>query len=418
MKLELLWGRTSLALELPDDRILGVLDPASGDDGLSEADLIENALANPVGSLPLRRLALPDQRVAVVTSDITRPCPSHLLLPPLLAELEAAGLKPEQITIVFALGVHRPHTEAEMRKLAGDAIFERYSCIDHDMERCVRLGVTAAGTPVDIFRPVAEANLRICLGNVEYHYFAGYSGGAKALMPGVSSRAAIQNNHRMMVLAEACAGGLEDNPLRRDLDEAGAIAGIDFILNVVLDAHKRVRGAFAGHMIQAHRAACAFLDGYNSVTIPAEADVVVASAGGFPKDINVYQAQKALDNAIKAVRPGGVVVWLGECAEGLGEHVFERWVNEADSPDDLIQRVEKEFELGGHKAVAIAMAVKKARVFFVTALPPDLAKKLYVEPFADAQTALDAALKLKGPDAGVLIMPHAASTLPRLAVHV
>ena len=241
------------------------------------------------------------------------------------------------MTLVFGLGSHRHQTEAEMRHLAGPA-FDRIRCVDSDCTDCVRMGVTGRGTPVDITRAVAEANFRICLGNVEYHYFAGYSGGAKAIMPGVSSRDAIQANHRMMVQNEACAGRLEGNPLRMDIEEAGRICGIHYIVNVVLDEHKQIIFAAAGDVTAAHRAGCRYLDTLYRKPIPQRADIVLVSQGGAPKDLNLYQTQKALDNAKHAVRPGGIIILIGSCKEGLGEKCFERWIQEAKCSHDLIDR--------------------------------------------------------------------------------
>ena len=167
------------------------------------------------------------------------------------------------------------------------------------------MGTASAGTPVDITRVVAEADYRICLGNIEFHYFAGYSGGAKAIMPGVSTRDAIQANHAMMVRPEACAGNIKNNPIRNDIEEAGRICGIDFIVNVILSENKKVLMAVAGDPVGAHRAGCQFLDTLYLKELEKPADIVLVSQGGAPKDLNLYQTQKALDNARHAVRGGG-----------------------------------------------------------------------------------------------------------------
>ena len=355
MKLELGFGQGTQTLEVPDQNVMGVLEPNAVPAGLTGTAEVARALAEPIGAPLLRQVVRPGETVAIVTSDITRPCPTAKILPPVLAELAAGGIRREDITLVFALGSHRPHTEEEMRRLAGP---------DYDTLRCgdsvgdfVHLGETRRGTPVDIVRTVAEADRRICLGNIEYHYFAGYSGGAKAIMPGVSTRAAIQANHTMMVLPEACAGHLEGNPLREDIEEAAAICGVDYLVNVVLDAHKEIVKAVAGDVTAAHRAGCRYLDGLYQVTIPHRADIVVVSQGGAPKDLNLYQTQKALDNAKHAVRPGGTIVLVGSCKEGLGEATFGRWIQEAQKPSDLTDRVQRHFELGGHKAAAIVLSV-------------------------------------------------------------
>ena len=252
----------------------------------------------------------------------------------------------------------------------------------------------------------------VCLGNIEYHYFAGYSGGAKAIMPGVSTRAAIQANHSAMVMDAARAGALDGNPVRNDIEEVTKFLPIDFILNVVLDENKRIIKAVAGHHVEAHREGCKFLDSLYKVKNKLRADIVITTPGGFPKDINLYQAQKALDNAKYAVRDGGIIILLAACTEGYGEGVFERWINESSSPDDLIEKIGRNFELGGHKAAAIALVEKKAKVFIVSDMPFEMSRKIYMEPFDDIQKAIDTAFSELGPDARVLLMPYGGSTLP------
>ena len=413
MKLELGFGQGTQTLEIPDQNVMGVLEPNPVPTGLTGTAEVARALAEPIGAPLLRQVVRPGETVAIVTSDITRPCPTAKILPPVLAELEAGGIRREDITLVFALGSHRPHTEEEMRRLAGPD-YDTLRCLD-SVGDFVHMGDTRRGTPVDIFRPVAEADRRICLGNIEYHYFAGYSGGAKAIMPGVSTRAAIQANHTMMVLPEACAGRLEGNPLREDIEEAAAICGVDYLVNVVLDAHKEIVKAVAGDVTAAHRVGCRFLDGLYQVSIPHRADIVVVSQGGAPKDLNLYQTQKALDNAKHAVRPGGIVILMGSCKEGLGEATFGRWIQEAEKPSDLTDRVQRHFELGGHKAAAIAMVLASAEVYLVSEMDPALTRKCFLEPFETVQAAFDHAFARLGPEAQVLVMPYGGSTLPRVA---
>ena len=259
---------------------------------------------------------------------------------------------------------------------------------------------------------MAEADRRICLGNIEYHYFAGYSGGAKAIMPGVSTRAAIQANHSRMVLPECCAGALETNPLRMDIEEAGALVGIDFILNVVLSEHKEILRAVAGDATKAHREGCKFLDMLYRKPLREAADIVLVSQGGAPKDLNLYQTQKALDNAKHAVRDGGVIILIGSCREGLGERTFEEWMTSAPSAHSLIERIGRDFKLGGHKAAAIAMVLEKAEVDLVSELDDDFVRSIFLTPYKSAQEALDRAFMKLGPNATVLAMPYGGSTLP------
>ncbi len=415
MRLKFGFGDGVETVEAPDDNVLGILAPNAMKLGKTGTDAVAEALRYPVDSPPLREIVRPGEKVAVVTSDATRPMPTYQVMPAILDELYAGGVKPEDITLVFGLGVHRRQTEAEIKKLAGDRAFREIRCVDSDPDDCVHFGVTARGTPVDFTRAVAEADRRVCLGNIEYHYFAGYSGGAKALMPGVSTRAAIQRNHSLMVNPDACAGKLAGNPLREDIEEAARMVGIDFILNVVLDEHKRIVCAVAGDPVKAHRAGCRFLDQFYLKAIPERADIVLVSQGGSPKDLNLYQTQKALDNAKHAVKKGGVVILIGSCREGLGEETFEAWMTQSPSPESMIERIQRDFCLGGHKAAAIAMVLQDADIYLVSDLADDFVRKIFLTPYPSAQAALDAALQKLGPDATILAMPYGGSTLPKAA---
>ena len=329
MKLTFGFGSSVQEVEVPERNLIGELHANDVPLGLTGEAEVARALQEPIGSPRLRDIVRPGETIAIVTSDITRPMPTAKVMPALLDELYAGGVRPEDVTLVFALGSHRRQTDEEHRKLAGERAYSEIKCVDSDPNDCVSYGTTSRGTPVDVTRVVAEADRRICLGNIEYHYFAGYSGGAKAIMPGVSTRAAIQSNHSRMVLPECCAGALETNPLRLDIEEAGAMVGIDFILNVVLSEHKEILRAVAGDVTKAHRAGCAFLDTLYRKELPEAADIVLVSQGGAPKDLNLYQTQKALDNAKHAVRDGGIIILIGSCREGLGERTFEEWMNRA-----------------------------------------------------------------------------------------
>lgn len=380
----------------------------------SAANPIGLALAAPIGSPPLHEIVRPGQSVAIVTSDITRPCPSHLLLPPILDELAQVGILDRDVTVVLGVGIHRPHTQDERLRLVGSGVGARVHCIDSDPTQTVMVGTTRRGTPVEVFEPVLRADVRVVLGNVEPHYFAGYSGGAKALVPGVSSANTIRHNHGLMIEAGAAVGVLDGNPVREDIEEAGAMVGIDFMLNVIVNGSHKVEMAAAGHPVEAHRWLCRALDYQRKVTINRLADIVLVSAGGAPKDINMYQAHKALDNAAAAVRPGGVIVWVAECPEGLGNPTFEHWLLDA-TPDDILARIQEDFVLGGHKAAAIARVLKQATIMLVSALAPDLVRRGGMEPFPDLETAIQAARERTGPQASLLVMPEGGSVIPSIA---
>ncbi len=413
-ELELPYGHGALKARVPDANLQGVLLPKQSTAAADEATLLRQALAAPIGTPRLRDMVQPGQKVVIVTSDLTRPCPSERLLPPVLAELAAAGVPDGDVSVVMALGLHRPMTAAEMADAVGAEVYRRVEVLNHDPADCVGLGVTPAGTPVEIFRLVVEADFRICLGNLELHYFAGYSGGAKALLPGCASRATLNANHAMMVRPEARAGRLAGNPVREDIEAGVALLGVNFILNVVVDGAHQIVGAVAGDVTAAHRRGCELVAQRGIVDIEEPADAMLVSAGGYPKDVNLYQAQKALDNAAHAVRDGGVLILAAECPEGFGNTVCEAWLTGAHSPDEVLARIQRGFVLGGHKAAAIAAVQKRAKVFLVSALPEELVRRCHMAPFASLDAALAEALGTLGAAARVLVLPQGGSILPRV----
>jgi nickel-dependent lactate racemase len=419
MKFELGFGTGTQTIELPETNIIDVLKPNLVEIKSTGVEEVQRALETPIASPVLREIVKAGEKIAIISSDITRPMPTHLVMPILLDELYDAGVKPEDITLVFGLGSHRKQSSEERRKLAGERAWQEITCIDGDSSDCIHLGRTSRGTPVDIVRVVAQADRRICLGNIEYHYFAGYSGGTKAIMPGVSTRQAIQSNHSLMVDPKACSGKLDGNPVREDIEEAvNNFCPVDFILNVVLDEQKQIIHAVAGHPVKAHRVGCEFLDKLYRKDIPKQADIVVVSQGGAPKDLNLYQTQKALDNAKHAVKKGGIIILVGSCKEGLGEQVFEEWMKGSETSHAMIERIQQDFQLGGHKAAAIALVLEKAQIYLVSEMDEELVKSIFLTPFKSAQAALNAAFDKLGKAATVLIMPYGGSTLPVVNISV
>jgi nickel-dependent lactate racemase len=416
MRISLGYDDVRQYVELPDKNLLGLLEQKGAAQNLDADLMIKKALDHPINSPRVEHIVRPGEKLVIISSDKTRPMPTKIVLPHLLDRLEAAGCSWDDITLIFGLGAHGAQTSSERRALAGEQAWGKIACIDADTADCAAIGITSRGTPVEIARCVASADRRICMGNIEYHYFAGYSGGAKAIFPGVASLAGIFANHRLMSHPDARAGVLLGNPVREDLEQAAKLCGIDFILNVVLDGQKQISGVFAGHPVDAHLAGCGMVDHLFGIEIAQKADIVLVSQGGAPKDLNLYQTQKALDNARHAVKEGGIIILVGSCKEGLGNRVFERWFEEAESPVDIIERGKSEFQLGGHKAVAIASVLEFAEIFLVSDLAESVVRKMFMTPFCSAQRAFDEAMRKKGKDAAVWVMPSGGSTLPILKV--
>ncbi len=412
MKLEFGYGKGVQTVDVPDKNLMAVLMANDIKHGRKGKGAVSFALENPIATPKLSEMVKPGQKVAIITSDISRPLPSYDVLPGVLRELEKAGIPDGDITVVFALGSHRKQTEEERRHLAGEYAWNKVRCIDSDPDNCILTGTSSNGTPFAFDRTVVEADFRIALGNIEFHYFAGYSGGVKALMPGVSTPEAIQVNHSLMVSPDACAGKLEGNPVREDLEQALKFCPIHFIVNAVLDEHKHIVYAVAGDVIKAHREGCAYLDKMYRKPIPERADIVLVSQGGAPKDANLYQTQKALDNAKHAVKDGGTMIVIGACNEGLGSAKFEDWLVNAPTAHSMVERIGKDFQLGGHKAAAIGMVLDRANIDLVSEMDDEFVRSIFLNPQPSAQEAFDQAMEKYGPDATVIAMPFGGATLP------
>jgi len=412
MILEFGYGNTVQKVEVPDKNVLNILTSNPVEHERRGPEAVKYALCNPIGSKRLSELVKPGQKVVIVTSDISRPMPSWDALPSVLDELYLAGVQAKDIKVVLALGSHRNHTEEEKIHLVGERVWKEVSVVDSNESGFVHMGDTKSGTPVDICKDVAQADFKICMGNIEFHYFAGYSGGYKAIMPGCSTHDAIQSNHRMMVSPDACAGKINGNPIREDIEEAGRICKVDYIVNAVLDEHKNIVYAVAGDVVKAHRAGCEYLDRMYRCVIKERADIVIVSQGGAPKDANLYQTQKALDNSKYAVKKGGTIIVVGACNEGFGSVKFEKWLTTSPSAHYMVEKIGKDFELGGHKAAAIGMVLEDADIYLVSEMEDSLVEKIFLKPAKTAQEAFDKCFEKYGKNATVIAMPYGGATLP------
>lgn len=411
-KIPLAFGSTGIEFEIPERNIASVILPSEPEKKEDPSFLITNALENPIKSRRLSELVKPDSKVAIIVSDITRPTPTAKILPPLLEELYLGGSNNGNITIVFALGLHRLQTEEECRQLVGEEIFESIRCIQHDRKRCRYIGETSFGTPVEVFEEVLDSGLIISTGALEFHYYAGYGGGGKSILPGVSSEKSILSYHSFYskLFEGTPLSGIANSPARQNIEEAARIAGLDFILNVVLNSKKEIVAAVAGDFIEAHRKGTEIVDSMYKVPVEP-ADAVIVSCGGFPKDINLFQATKSLENATHAIKKGGSIVLVAECTEGIGDKVYERWNRECKTPDEAIQKFRKCFEFGGHKAATVGRDAKDFKLYLVSKLPETESRNAFFIPVISVEEALENILS-ENPDAKIHIMPNGGWTLP------
>ena len=412
MEISLNYGSDSMALDIPNEDYMGTLSPKDIKEIEDPANEVKRALANPISCKKLKELVSSQDKVAILASDVSRPAPSSLLLPPILNELNQAGINNDQITIIFGLGVHRKQTEEEKKGLVGEEIYNQVKCIDHNIENCVKIGTTKRGNEVSIFKKALEADFIIVTGNLEYHYFAGFSGGAKAIAPGVCSRNTITGNHKHFLDLGAKAGIIKGNPVREEMEEIGEMVGIDFMVNAILNSHKKVIKVVAGDVTKAHREGVKYINNIFGVKIDNLADIVIASPGGYPKDIDLYQTHKAMEFASLAVKKGGVIIVAGKCRDGLGEGNFAEALNGKLSPQELIEELKNNFILGRHKASRIAKIHLDSEIYLISDLADETKKNLFIKSFNSLEKAFSEAIKVQGEKARVLVIPYGNSTLP------
>jgi nickel-dependent lactate racemase len=337
MKIKLAYGRKGILADFPDDAAVIRPEFVPGIDLSKEGYAIRAALKQPIASPPMASLVKPGDKIVVAHSDITRATPNERILPPLLAELEEAGVRREDITLLCALGAHRKQTDAETRTLLGDWVVDHYTCVQHDgqsPEGLVSLGRTIFNHPVRLNRLLVEADLRVLTGFIEPHLYAGFSGGPKCVLPGLAGAESVLSNHGVDMLSNPKAnwGITEGNPLWEEMLDMALRLGPTFLLNVTLNEQRDLTGIFCGDLLQAHRAGCEFMREHAMVKVDTPFDVVVTTNSGYPLDQNLYQGAKGMRAAAQIVRPGGAILLVAECADGLpeGSH-FARLLKRAGS---------------------------------------------------------------------------------------
>ena len=419
MKFELSYGKGTIDFDIDDSKILQVLVPPATDAKICNKNDVRKVLEDPTDAEPLLMQLKRDkpEKVVVIVNDITRPTPYDLLLAPLLETFEKARIPDDRVTFVVATGIHEPHTEEQNLQVYGDEICRRFRIVSHvcdDLDSLVSVGTLSTGSELRINRLVAEADFVIALGVVMPHYFAGYSGGRKSIMPGVAWKQTVERNHSRMVELIDDLPELDSNPVSQEMIEAARTISPVFIVNVVVSADREVVKVVAGDVVEAWKEAVVAASRLYEVPLKGLADVTIASSCGHPRDINVYQMQKALDHADKATRKGGAVVMVAECPMGYGEAVFEEWMHAARSPEDIIRRIRQEFMIGGHKAFGIAKVAAEKTVYLVTSLDEAQVQKLFAVKVSSVEEAIERFEAEKGKDLMYTVMPEGSVTVPVL----
>ncbi len=422
MKVRMSYGKGGVELTLPDERDVEILrakpQKLLGD---ARAATIES-LNNPIGSAPLKEIAQGRKDACVVISDITRPVPNREMLPPLLETLKECGIPRDKIVILIATGIHRPNEGDELVELVGEEIAANYRCENHfslNPDDCRHVGDTKSGIPVIVNKLYLDADLKILTGLIEPHFWAGFSGGRKAILPGISSIETMKHMHSVQMI-DACLanyGVLEGNVFHQAGLEVVEMVGADFIVNVTVDEEKRLTGVYSGHYDEAHRAGAKECEEAVSFMLPEPFDLAIISGGGYPLDKTFYQSAKPVTVGWLALREGGQSLILTESSEGLGSPPFVELLNMAKSPEHMLELLSQPGFFKVDQWCAQSMAriqlENKIAVYSDQLDNADLERYAY-EPVDDPQAWVDAKLKELPAEAKILVVPDGPYVYARI----
>lgn len=424
MKVVLKYGSTGLPVFLPDTAgFQGVLAPSEPESLRDPAGAVIGSLLVPIDSPPLSALARGKGSACVVISDVTRPVPNPVLLPPILGTLEAAGIPRDRVLILVATGIHRPSSMEEIASIAGPGIAESFRVIDHFAKRrgdMVEVGRIGGRAPALVNRHYVESDLKILTGFIEPHMWAGFSGGRKSILPGISSIDTLQYMHGPdMVAHPGCEYGvLEGNPFHEAGIEVMSMAGADFIVNVTLDTSKRVTGVFAGHPVKAHLAGCRFLARHCVKDLDAPLDFIVTTNAGAPLDCNLYQTVKGMTGAAPVVKRGGDILIASRCNEGAGSPEYRKILEMVDSPEAFLSRLmRKDFFIPDQWCAQETCQVLLDRTVWVHSegLTPEELRRYHLMPAPDVGACLRGLLEKHGADARWAAVPDGPMLILRVS---
>ena len=414
-QINLKYGKGQVNLDLPDGIMYSYIQPPIIPGSADPVDLVRYYLHHPLVPFPVISF-LSNSKVAIAINDKTRPVPHHILLPPILQYLSENGIKSENITFIIATGTHLPMKESEFNLVLPADILQNYRVINHncdETDNMVDLGLTPMGTHVQVNREFFQSDIKIVVGNIEPHHFMGFSGGVKNAAIGLTSRNTINQNHAHLVNLNSYAGNYFTNPCRIDVEEIGKLIGVDYALNAILNSNNEIVHILWGNPQAVIEKGIQLSTQINQVDVQKRFDHVIASAGGYPKDINLYQAQKAMTNAASITKDGGNVYLIAECVEGAGNQAFVRFLDGIDTPEEAMKSfIDKGFSVGPHKAFQIARIVSRVNVFIISAMPDTLTKKALITPLSLQQ--LTTKLQQIPEYETIACMPYAVATIPYL----
>jgi nickel-dependent lactate racemase len=407
------YGRSGLDVELPDRNVVACVQYRPAEPLTDAEAAVRDALERPTSSPPLRDLATGRRNACVVICDVTRPVPNRILLPPILETLEASGIPRREILLLVATGLHRPNVDDELIDMVGREIVENYRIENHHGQRRdehTYLGQSARGVPVWIDSRYIQADLKVTTGLIEPHLMAGFSGGRKLICPGLAGLETVRVWHGPDFLEHpnACTGCLDGNPVHEENTAIGRMAGCDFIVNVVIDAQRRVLRVVAGDMEAAFCQGVAFARTAIAAAVAEPVDVVVTTSAGYPLDTTFYQSIKGMVAALPLVKPGGTIILAASLAEGIGSPEFEQLFAENPTLDGFMERLlsKKYFLMDQWQLEELAKVRRQARVKVVSdGLSPEALRRLFVEPAVSVEAAVAETLREYGPQAMIAVVP-------------
>ncbi len=413
MNIDIPYGSTHLNLSIPDKNILEIIKTNEIISPDKPTILIERALQHPLETLTLNYIATPGDTVAIVVDDYTRPCPTKILLPPLLQELSLAGIDDSCITIIIGTGTHHPPSLQTIQEIVGVKIVRNYTviCTDQKSSSFVTVGESSYRHKIRVLKEYAEADVKILVSDIEYHYFAGYGGVRKSILPAISSKETIQQNHAMMFDSYATIGSIKQNPIHLEMTQALRLAGCDFALGCVQNSNHQIIDVWAGDPERVFDAGVKLIDSMYKSVIPYKPDIVVVASNGEPHDINLYQALKAIYAASQVVKKDGWIILAAECREGIGNNLYQNWLERYQTSSEIKKALENDFQIGAHKAYYHRLAVETCHVGLISSLPESFVQHiLSFQWFPSIQDALNRALEQIGDTAKVLVIPNGTTT--------
>ena len=415
MKIQVPYGRTFQTANLPDEYQIDRIDPPDIPAAADPVGLVHHALENLLGDVDLNAFRNAGS-VAIAINDKTRPVPHQHLLPPLLEKLSELGIPDEKITFYVAVGTHVPMPADEFPAILPAEILKRYRVVSHDSrnpDKLKSLGETVFGTQVWSNKAYVESDFKIVVGNIEPHQFAGFSGGVKTAAIGLSGLETINHNHALLTHPRSRLGKYETNPVRQEIEDIGEKICIQLALNAILNQDKEIVHVLAGDPVAVMQSGIELSQQVCQVCLPENYDLVIASPGGHPKDINLYQAQKGFAHAALVTESGGTVILAAACPEGTGSPHYEEWMLGKTSYQEVIDSFcGGDFRIGPHKAYQIARDASRVHLLFCSEMPEDFSRALLLNPVKDLQSAVDLALVNLKPGGRIGVMTHASSTIP------